>query len=589
MVMDALSRIIEVPFCPGDGGIEMEEIQSVLSGALVTIMIVAAILTAPTALFLLWLYRRAVIRFMGKRARPAREERATPETPAVPPPPPSTKLEFAFLENRATPKGKPGGLLARLRLFPWQAATIYVLGGVFYAAVIAAAWLSAAGETFTLIQFIFIFWIALWPVVPIINQVASLERRSGAIVVTVYFLALTILFAVTLALNPDVEWQQMPALWAIFNLPATALVSAFLYRRVRAVGPIVYTFTLFAISGFVLIGIYGGSALADEAVQNEGLARSIMNRLAELGFSGNIVAAIFFVTGMLIMAAVGWFALLLLKRLYIHKKVSDLSLVLDPIWIVFAFWHSVELVFVNPWWILAAPIAFLVYKIITAVGIALWCRKRRERKGPHLLHLRVFSLGQRSERLFNSIAKAWRYTGSIHIISGPDLATVTVEPNEFMDYLTGRLERKFIDDPEAIAERIAQMDTLPDRDGRYRINDFFCHADTWKTVLLHLAGISNAVLMDLRQFSAQRAGCTYEIASLIDHVSLERVLFIIDSTTDEPFFLQALETSWMHMPADSPNRKTAIPRVRIFRYTGKRRGEFRRLLHALAAETAPVS
>jgi hypothetical protein len=120
----------------------------------------------------------------------------------------------------------------------------------------------------------------------------------------------------------------------------------------------------------------------------------------------------------------------------------------------------------------------------------------------------VFSLGRRSERLFDALAKHWRHAGSIRLIAGPDLATTTVEPHEFLDFLSGKLARRFIDGPETLDLRISEMDLEPDRDGRFRVNDFFCHDNAWQMTLSRLVGDSDAVLMDLRGFSQENRGVT---------------------------------------------------------------------------------
>jgi hypothetical protein len=114
--------------------------------------------------------------------------------------------------------------------------------------------------------------------------------------------------------------------------------------------------------------------------------------------------------------------------------------------------------------------------------------------------LRVFSLGRRSERLFDALATHWRHVGNIRLIAGPDLATTTVEPHEFLGFLSGKLARRFIDGPETLDLRLSETDLEPDPDGRFRVSDYFCYDDTWLTVLSRLADESDAVLMDLRGF-----------------------------------------------------------------------------------------
>jgi hypothetical protein len=39
---------------------------------------------------------------------------------------------------------------------------------------------------------------------------------------------------------------------------------------------------------------------------------------------------------------------------------------------------------------------------------------------------------------------------------GPDLATTTVEPHEFLGFLSGKLARRFIDGPETLDLRLSE-------------------------------------------------------------------------------------------------------------------------------------
>ena len=90
-------------------------------------------------------------------------------------------------------------------------------------------------------------------------------------------------------------------------------------------------------------------------------------------------------------------------------------------------------------------------------------RGARLARFPRLLLLRVFALGRRSESLYDSLGKSWRAVGSMQLIAGPDLATSTIEPHEFLDFVSGRLDRRFIDTGGSLDLRIDQMDLAPDR------------------------------------------------------------------------------------------------------------------------------
>jgi hypothetical protein len=176
----------------------------------------------------------------------------------------------------------------------------------------------------------------------------------------------------------------------------------------------------------------------------------------------------------------------------------------------------------------------------------------------------------------------WRYAGGIRLIAGPDLATATIEPHEFLNFLSGKLARQFIDDPQALDLRVSEMNPQPDYDGQFRVSDFFCYDNTWRLVLSHLVGQSDVVLMDLRGFSAQNSGCIFEINELINMMPLERVLFIVDDTTDEAFLRQTLQQSWARRKATSSNRRSESGLLHLFRLERLGDRELQGLLHALA-------
>ena len=102
------------------------------------------------------------------------------------------------------------------------------------------------------------------------------------------------------------------------------------------------------------------------------------------------------------------------------------------------------------------------------------------------------------------------------MIAGPDLVESTVEPHEFLEFLGGRLSRNFVRSDADLQRRLEAQQRGPDPDGRYRVNEFFCYADTWRHVMRALAAGSDAILMDLRSFAPANQGCLYELEQLLD-------------------------------------------------------------------------
>jgi hypothetical protein len=545
-----------------------------LTGEPAAILLLAAILAWPISIGLLRLYRRAVLTSMDASANQRGVEPVAPET--------STSSNRSAQITSGPPidrvssvtAGAAENLISTLLRAPWRPAALYAVAGFCYALVMAAASLASWKTGFLPIRFLVLLWIYAWPVVLAVNLVAASTRRAKLLTAVGYFFVLAILGATAALRSSMFVFGSIVVLWGIINLPATVLLWAFLNRRVRAVGPLVLTFMVLALLGSDL-------ALA-VAARDEGLLRSIayLGSVLGLGAVGMFIGLI--VLGFAAFGLVGWLALRWIGARYEHKKLSDQSVTLDSMWLLYGVAQSIPLVFGGAVWILSGLVAFAAYKLVFWVGFSLLRRDTGPENSPKLLLLRVFSLGKRSERLFDALAKHWRHVGSMRLIAGPDLATTTIEPHEFLDFLGGKLARRFIDGPDALNQRISEMDLKPDGDGRFRVSDFFCHEDTWQMTLTRLVADSDAVLMDLRGFSQDNHGVVYEIEELINIVPLERVVFVIDQTTDEKFLRQTVEGSWDRMSPTSPNRSSTPERLQLFRFTGSHGGEFQHLLAALS-------
>jgi hypothetical protein len=126
----------------------------------------------------------------------------------------------------------------------------------------------------------------------------------------------------------------------------------------------------------------------------------------------------------------------------------------------------------------------------------------------------------------------------------------------------------------------------PDPDGRYRVNEFFCYADTWRETMRKLAAGADVVLMDLRGFTRSNQGCLFELQQLLDAVHLERVVFLFDDTTDRTFLERSLGEAWRRVPAGSPNRSSRAPEARLLKVSAGRAPDIRGLLKLLLARPA---
>jgi hypothetical protein len=156
-----------------------------------------------------------------------------------------------------------------------------------------------------------------------------------------------------------------------------------------------------------------------------------------------------------------------------------------------------------------------------------------------------------------------------------------LEPYEFLDFALGKLSRRFVKNDDDIARRIAQLDLLPDADGRFRVNKFFCHDDTWRPALRSLLQATDVVLVDLRALDRAHEGVAYEVQQLAAFGVLDRVVGLVDDTTDMSFLQSTLAAS-----ASESATATGSPAcLRVVHVRGQR-AETHQLLQHL--ETASI-
>ena len=543
-----------------------------MNGPILFVLLLAMALALPISFGLIKWYRWAVSRSMRRSSArsPIRDDQRNASTASTT----ETLRELSFVDAASsspteTEATKFHGELLRA---PWRIAAVYVLAGACYAVTEAVLSVVADEMEIAPVSLLTLSWIYFWPSVLTVNLVAAVSRRAKAACVVVYFLIFVGISTVAMSYSPEGVFWKLFVSWALLNLPATLLLLTFLNRRIRAVGPLVLIFMIIAVLGSQLM--LSILTISDEVI------RAFVSLVSIVGLGAYSVLFGLTVLGFFIVWPIGWLLLMIVRRLYEKKKISDQSITVDAIWLLFAVTISLLLGSKGTVWLIAGLGGFLVFKIVASLGLRLFTAKTPSPvEAPRLLVLRVFSLGKPGEKLFSALAKHWRHVGSMQLIAGPDLATSTLEPHEFLDFVSGKLARRFIDGPEALEKRTSEMDTKPDQDGRFRVNDFFCHDDTWKLVLSRLVKNSNAVIMDLRGFTADNEGCLYEINELINVASLKQVVFVIKTAADEKLLREQAVKSWRLMMPNSPNRSSAGGELRMFRFS--RSGDLKQLLGAL--------
>jgi len=113
------------------------------------------------------------------------------------------------------------------------------------------------------------------------------------------------------------------------------------------------------------------------------------------------------------------------------------------------------------------------------------------------------------------------------------------------------------------------------------VNEFFCHENIWRLALSRLVENSDVVLMDLRAFSPDNAGCIFELNELVARVPLARVVLATDETTDRAFLERTLTQAWQQLGEDSPNANLERPVIQVVCFEGFSEPQLRGLMGAL--------
>jgi hypothetical protein len=512
-------------------------------GAALAIFLGAIPLAIALTIATLFLYRWAIGRAMRAAARDA-----APVPEPIPSSPPRRSLEIAVVSQSASLAPAPQNLGASIRSMR-RSSTAYVLAGLVHATVATVLMFWLNGLEFKLFRTLTVWTVFAWPIVAVLMMTATTTRRQHVLLVGAYFaLLLTLeIIAEAFSLRYQPGFGELFLLWAIIMGPPTAVIALLANRAWRSVG-----LTALFVS-IVLVGAYLlGFQLLGCVILTTKSSTLLASRHTVL-FA--IVAAC---------AALAWLLLRRAARRYEAKQASDHMFTLDSWWLLVT---ALQILFqmgssgIASFWFL---LAFVGYKFALRLSLRRLGRTRLPGKPQSMLLLRVFGHSARVRTLADQVGQIWRHAGPINMIGGTDLATALLEPDELMAYWSGKLRQGFIASPGDLETRLRNLDEKPDPDGRYRINEFFCHDNTWRATVRALAQRSAVVLMDLRGFGKENRGCEFELAMLLSEIPLARIVLLVDRTTHTGDLQDLLRSVWHKLPSLSPNRDLAEPMLRLF-------------------------
>jgi hypothetical protein len=560
-----------------------------VSGKLSYVLLVGIVDAAILSWLALVWFRRAVRRLMRHRAGDASAGGpGSSEPDPVPlahdgaPRAPTFAIFDVASDGSRADHGSAAAIPRRRRLL-----IVYGVAAGLHALVITALQLRYQGEVSWLVA-VARWWVNTWPLVPALVALLVLDWRQsvclggafvggGAVVIALLTLA-------SRGLRGIVDFVPVTnTYWLLLLLGYTATAPLILllvtgWRRIRAVAPLVLSVTL--LFGFAVV-----------------LFQTLMLRVFDLVPARHVILALsartseevtYYGLFMLLVLPVGglaWWLLRALAATFEWKGFSDVQLMVDCWWLIVTAEETAILsTQMGLWAIPAGLAAFVAYR--AAVTVGLWGAPTAPAAGRRLLFLRVFGYRARTEAMLDKVAQRWRFDGPVQLVAGIDVAARTVDPGDFLAFVGGRLAGRYVAGPDSLRARLAALDVVPDPDGRFRINEFYCHGDTWQPTVQALLDASDRVLMDVRSLSERNQGCRFELEQLVWRLPSDALVLVVDKGTDVARLGAILDGAWR--AARDAHRARGEGRFALVRVERAGRPEVRLLMECLRGTRAPT-
>ena len=426
---------------------------------------------------------------------------------------------------------------------------VYALAGLAQSVFITALYLWLNDIDFRPMRALLAWLPYGWPIFLALSITATSTRRKKILVVAGYFVVLVVLDAAAdvFGLRYQPGFGELLLFWAISLGMPTAIMVLLGNRAWRAVGFIALFFSFVLVAGY-LLGSHGLGCLALST-------RSLM-LMSNINY---LLAA-----WVLLCFAMAWWGFQRLVQHYRTKRYSEQMLLVDSLWLLVTLSEilgQLATLGVASFYYL---LGFVAYKSVTTIGLA-YLRAAQVAQSPRaLLMLRVFGFTSRTRQLADQVGHYWRYSGPINMIGGTDLAASLIEPDELFQFWSRQIRQQFIASDTDLHARLLTLDGGQDPDLRYRINELFCHDNTWQATVKALAERSAVVLMDLRGFGAKNRGCEFELEMLLEEVPVSRIVLLVDRSNELKSLQSVLQAAWSKLSTASPNRALAAPVLPVF-------------------------
>jgi hypothetical protein len=404
---------------------------------------------------------------------------------------------------------------------------------------------------FDLTRFMVLAFVYAWPVLPALGLIWRWRWRHLALAMVAWY-ALSV--GVVMLTSTSAETVAAVVVWLAWEAgwPALALILLTL-PRTRATAPWLWL----PMSMIVLMALAGTDVFSALARSESPLIVAVAQFLPPLP-----VLLLFAAAGAALAAWPAWQFGRVLATAYTERLVSELIVVYSSAWVLNLVFEALT---DGP--VLLLPLLWLPLAVWVGRQVFQEEHLADRSSAPTLMVLRVFKQERNAAALFEEVVERWRVSGRTVLIAGTDLVDHTLDAADLLGFLEGRLAERFVVGEGDVQRRLGEFDWERDPDGRFRVNECYCHDTTWKHALAALVHRSNYVLIDLRGFTAINSGCRYELAVLARAPHVRRVVAVIDDTSDLRTAVSDTEGApagrftWLRLPLGPGARRAARKRV----------------------------
>lgn len=152
---------------------------------------------------------------------------------------------------------------------------------------------------------------------------------------------------------------------------------------------------------------------------------------------------------------------------------------------------------------------------------------------------------------FLQLLEKWKYYGIQFRLDGPD--TVRHMLRDLVNYFRGHVEDSIVKNEAELDKALASFHDEANPSLQYATHSIQCTDTVWTKALRAFLEKTDVVMMDLASLSGEHMGIVYGLGKIVDEIPSERLILLIDDTTDEETLQALLSKICREVDVESPN------------------------------------